>query len=143
MPRVQAIAGFDLIVTPSDVKVLQAKVNNDFLTLQASVDTSSLAPDLLSAWNGFVAEWKGWLAANPDIGTLPITYLQQKHELTDFEVRLQKWEPTIKAARGGSLAGPSIQPTGGSGIASTGGGLLIGVGIGAAAAVVALLLLRR
>jgi len=85
MPRY--IAGLDLIVTPSDVKALEAKVNNDFLTLQASVDTSNLASDLLAAWNGFTAEWKGWLAANPDIGTLPITYLQQKHELTDFEVR--------------------------------------------------------
>jgi len=141
MPRY--IAGLDLIVTPSDVKALEAKVNNDFLTLQASVDTSNLASDLLAAWNGFTAEWKGWLAANPDIGTLPITYLQQKHELTDFEVRLQKWEPTIKAARGGNLAGPSIQPTGGQGIAHADGGLLTGLGIGAAVAVVALLLLRR
>jgi hypothetical protein len=139
MPQVPShtVAGLDLIVTPSDVAAKVAKVDNDIATLQASVDGATFAPDQTVAWNGLKAEWAAWKTANPSVSWLPISYLQQNHEVVDFEMRLREWEPVIRQAHGGTLAGPSIQPSGGGGLGGLGDSLTTGVEIGAGAALLA------
>jgi len=103
------------LVTPGDVNSEIDKMEGYVTTLQASVNTApSFDPTTLAAWNNFVGQWRAWRSANPEVSMLPVLYLQQYHDVVNFEQTARAWEPRIAAQRGGTLAGPSIQPGAGN-----------------------------
>jgi hypothetical protein len=97
------------LIMPADVRQLISKTTTDIATLQASVDSApDLPPAEKSAWDAFVKSWKAY---DKEVSYIPVVYLKQYHDIVEqFQLPAREWESRIQLARGGKLAGPSIQP---------------------------------
>lgn len=131
--------GYVGAITPGDVENLIVKVGTEIDTVKASADSAPLDDATRHAWEDFLAAWRNY---DKNVSIIPILYLSKYHDVVDFQVKNRDWETVIKSARGGTLLGPSVQPTG-SPLGALGQSGLIGAAIGAGAALVLVLVLRK
>lgn len=103
---VGSLAPGNLVIFPADVDAEIRIVDSEIAALQAAVNAGHLDDATLAAWKAFAASWA---AFDKNVSILPARYLQQYHQVVDFEQKARAWEPVL-VQHGAPLVSPSIQP---------------------------------
>ena len=143
MPRVNAIAGWDVGVTADQVRLFAHEIDAQIQAINQDASVSAADPNVTwdlkmgTAWLAFYAAWKQELAVADSNSWLTFGLGSEYARLRDWQAQARDWQTRIAQISGKRSSIPDIK------LATGGDSPMLYLGIGAAAALVVLLILRK